>query len=269
MSRVNVRLARLFDPSDAAVYALPAEVTAIRKAIERLNRPVSEVPSASAVLARLTAETRAAAVAGSADLPDASAVLAAEQEQTTELHRQRIVGDAREQLSESLIATVADLADRIIVDYLRPAFDDAVAALADSAALTEAYEVDPRAALTAPAKTRSAMAGQPDSYRKYIAAIEARSVVLGCGAAPQRDVEQILSGIRNAEQLWPRRARYTAARPWPDGMAGVLWLLRHGGQLWLPTAGEQDAEYETVYGEAERQQAANLSHLQAYGAMYV
>lgn len=268
MSRVNMRLARLFEPADAGVYELPSEITAIRKAIDRLHMPTAEVQSVSAVLARLTAETRAAAIAGSEDLPDASAVMVAEREQAVDLHRQRIVADARDQLSESLIATVADQADRIIGEYLRPAHDAAVAALADSAALTAQYESDPRAALTAPAKVRTALAGQPDSYQRYITCIQARSVVLGCGAVPQRDDTQILSGIHNAEDLWPRRARPTAARPWPDGLAGVLWLLRNGAELWLPTAAEQDERYEEVYGEAEREQAAHVSHLRAYGAMF-
>jgi len=268
MSRVNVRLARLSEPADAGVYELPSELTAIRKAIDRLHLPTAEVQSVGDVLARLTAETRAAAIAGSDDLPDVSAVLVAEQEEATELHRQRIVADARDQLSESLIATVADQADRIIGEYLRPAHDGAVAALADSAALTAQYESDPRAALTAPAKVRSALAGQPDSYQRYVTCIQARTVVLGCAAVPQRDDTNILANIRNAEDLWPRRSRYTAACPWPDGLAGVLWLLRHGAELWLPTAAEQDERYEQVYGEAEREHAADASHLRAYREMF-
>lgn len=267
MSRVNAELARLFDGADADLYTLPPEIGALRKAIDRLSEPQPPAEAVGTVLDRVIGQTKQAAIAGT-DLPDPTALLHAEQQQAIDLHRQRVIGDAREQLGERLVYTVSDLASTIITDHLRPVHDAVVAELSDSAKLTEQYEDNPRAALTAPARVRAALAGQPELYERYTAVIYARSTVLGCNAVPQRDVEQVLSGVRNAEQLWPRRARYGTACPWPDGLPGLLWQLRNGAELWLPTAAEQDARYEEVYGEAERQQQADASHLQAYGAMY-
>ncbi len=56
------------------------------------------------------------------------------------------------------------------------------------------------------------------------------------------------------------------ARSWGSGAEGTTWLLRHGAELWLPTPAEQDARYEQVYGEQERQaarhrQVATYTHM--------
>lgn len=253
MSRVNVRLAHLFGPADAGLYELPAELTRLRAATDRLaaTTVAVPVPVPHNVMAELTEATKKAAIDGT-DLPGTGAVLAAEQAQQVELHRQRIVADAAEQLGEQLLRTVGDLADRIIVDCLRPKYDEVLDGLVQSLALTAEYP-DALAALQAPASVRASLAAQPELYAKYNAIRAAHEVLARVGTGPQRDDEGIFSSLRNAEQIWPRAQRPRMHCPWPEGLPGLAWLIQNGGELWLPTFAEQDQQYETEYGDRERE----------------
>jgi len=253
MSRVNVRLAHLFGPADAGLYTLPDEITALRAAADRLTATTGAVPVPVPhnVMAKLTEATKQAAINGT-DLPDPDAVLAAEQAQQVEQHRQRIVADATEQLGEQLLRTIGDLADTIIVTHLRPVFDELLDGLVQSLALTAKYP-DPMAALQAPASVRTSLTAQPDMYARYNAILGAHEVLARVGTGPQRDVEGIFSSMRNAEQIWPRAQRPRMSCPWPAGLAGLAWLIQNDGGPWLPTFAEQDAAYEEAYGAREQE----------------
>lgn len=253
MSRVSTRLARLFDPSDAGIFTLPAEVTALRAATDRLaaTTTAEPVPVPHNVMAELTEATKRAAIDGT-DLPAASPVLAAEQAQQVEQHRQRIVADAAEQVGEQLLRMVGDLSETIIVTHMRPMYDEVLAGLAKSLALTAEYP-DALAALQAPASVRASLAAQPDLYAKYNAIRAAHEVLARVGTGPQRDTEGIFSSMRNAEVIWPRAQRPRMHCPWPDGVSGLAWLIQHDAGLWLPTFAEQDQQYETEYGAREQE----------------
>ncbi len=106
----------------------------------------------------------------------------------------------------------------------------------------------------APAKKRRAFAILPALVGEYGAIAAARRVLADCGARPARDLDGEFAAVKNIDQLWPREVRQYTSKPWGTGADGTTWLLRNGAELWLPTPAEQDARYDEVYGEREREQ---------------
>jgi len=149
---------------------------------------------------------------------------------------------------------VLEAADEIITAHLRPVFDHIVTDLGAAVAVTAKYADDPVRALNAPVKERKAFADIPVLVGEYSAIVAARRVLAACGARAARDVDGEFAAVKNLDQLWPRERRQYTPRPWTSGAEGTTWLLRHGAQLWLPTPAEQDARYDEVYGEREREQ---------------
>lgn len=254
MSTMRDTTAPLFDAAGAGHFTLPAHLTKMRAGLTALQETVEPALRTEAdEHADLVAATTAAAVAGH-PLPDVAAIETARLEERLAADRFDVRIKAAQGLTWQITNAVLEAADEIITDHLRPVFDHIVTDLRAAVDVTAKYADDPVRALNAPAKERKAFADIPNLVGEYSTIAAARRVLTDCGARPARDVDGEFAAVRNIDQLWPRERRQYSPRPWGTGADGTTWLLRNGAQLWLPTPAEQDARYDEVYGEREREQ---------------
>lgn len=256
----------IFTPADAGLFTLPEQVNQVRAALARLTiGTTDQPPGPDATMELLVHQAKEAAKAGT-DLPDPVSVLTAHQNQKVHQYRQQMIARATEETESEVYRSVMDSADEIIREHLRPVHDSTVASLRASLEISGSYADDPRSALTAPVKIRTALAEQPTLHDRLEIVNAARTVLFRQpDYEPQYEPDSLHSWIRNAEEVWPRVDRRTR-RPWPDGLAGTTWLLRHGAVLWMPTAAEHDAAWWAQYGEETERLRANRTHLNAYRA---
>jgi hypothetical protein len=258
--------ANLFAPAARGDFTLPAKLLAMREGIARLDaepRPV--IVTDLDEHARLIEETITAAVAGQS-LPDTSAVQTARAQSIEAADRQTILIGATGGFTSRLSGAIEAAGDEIITAHLRPAHDALIAELTATLLITGEYNDEPAAALTASTKVRTAFAALPGLRAGFDVLGSARRVIEMCGYRPTKDVDNQFSYIRNINELQtPGLRQHGAKPPWAEG--GVTWLIRNGGHLWMPTADEQDARWQEVFGAALDERKRNQHDLAGYRAI--
>ena len=258
--------ANLFAPCERGEYSLPANLLAMREGIARLDaepRPV--IVTDLDERARLIEDTLTAAVDGG-PLPDTAAIQSARARAIEANDRHDIITHATLGLTSRLGSEIAAAGDEIITSHLRPALEALIAEMTATLAITGEYNDEPASALTASTKVRTAFAALPGLRAGFDMLGSARRVIETCGYRPVKDVDNEFGQIRNVNELrTPGLRQHGAKPPWAEG--GVSWLIRNGGQLWMPTADEQDARWQEVYGDAIEARKRNMHELAGYRAM--
>ena len=258
--------AALFAPAARGDFTLPTHLLAMREGIARLDaepRPV--IITDLDERARLIEETIGAAVNGG-PLPATDAIQAARIRAAEAADRQEILIHATLGLTSRVGSEIALAGDEIITEHLRPAHDALIAEMTATLAITAEFDDDPGSALTASSKVRNAFAALPGLRASYVMLATARRVIETCGYRPVKDVDGQFSSIRNINELQtPGLRQHGAKPPWAEG--GETWLIRNGGHLWMPTADEQDARWQEVFGAALEERKRNMHDLAGYRAM--
>lgn len=201
MTTIRDTTAGLFDAAEAGHFTLPAHLQQMRAGLTALQQAVEPVLRTEAdEHADLVAAITAAAVAGQ-PLPDVAAIETARLEERLAGDRFDVRIKAAQALTWQITNAVAEAADDIIVEHLRPIFDRIVADLRAAVAVTARYADDPVRALNAPAKERRAFADIPVLVGEYGAIAAARRVLAACGARPARDVDGEFAAVRNIDAL--------------------------------------------------------------------
>jgi len=255
------------------LYALPADVLAAVDGITRLTgeaqaaRAAADAADPAAAERLLVAATAAAARDDLPDLPDPAPITAAGLARATAGARERMASAAVKVLDDELLDLVTAAADNLLVDMLRPAFE---AALEDARAAATALPPSPDAEslLRGPEKGRKAWV-EVDGIVSRIAMLrEAAAALHRFGPPLQWDEAGEFGELKNLAELAPdyRRREY----PWPtEPRSRLLWLLHNGGELWMPSRGEQDAAWYAAHGEAvearQRSQHAVAGYRAAFG----
>lgn len=267
------RWAELFNDADDGLFTLPVEITTMRTVVLALDaerdRVADDRPDPVKARADLTCAYLAAA-AGQQDWPDASAVLEVERAAQAHTVRSTTLDAARVTAAGDLMGAVDDLAEQLITEHLRPAF---AAALTDLRAASEVLPEDPSGdvLLRAPDKVRKAWLNLDDVTSRLLRA-RRHAERLGRLRPVRQDEAGEFAAMRNLRQVWPL---YQPGRvpPWPSESprAALLWQVRNGCDLWLPTSAERDAAWLEQHGEnVERtrraRQAAGV--VSAWGSGY-
>jgi len=257
-----IQLRPLFDGIASGTYSLPAEVLELRAGIDALAAQPAPTLTEDAVRERLTAATVEAARRGESP-PDPAPLLEARRADELERARQGIVVDAEDRARAQLGTAVAELADTIITEHLRPVVEDVIDRARRQVEVFGSYGSDPAALFTAPPKVRAAYTDFTADCHRYTVAHAGRAVLARVGCSPQYDADGWFTEVRNVPALWPDAlapTRTTRARPPWFGLAPearLLWLVQNRADVWLPTPTEQDAAWHGVFGDRLEQQRRN------------
>lgn len=171
---------------------------------------------------------------------------------------QRVAADALEQAESVVLGVVADGADRIVTDCLRPAFEANLDEARKHSGALAGQPLDPMALITAPAKTRAAWAAVGECTNRYRVLREAHRLVNAAGLRlVQHDTEGRFGTFERPAELFPGYEPGGSVRmPVPefpsDPVDLMVWLVGPAAvaRPWLPTAAQQDAAWQALYGEA-------------------
>lgn len=251
--------ATLFAAHNSTLIRLPAEVVALREAHERANEHLRELtapPHYFNALEDVTAATVDAFISGQ-PLPSVQPVLDAERETRIFDHALEVGRNSAAALDRRVAAALADQADALITDVLRPMFDKVVGELREAYQLLEPFEGAGRGALAlAATKVRKAAATVDDQSHTYTVLRNAYSEVRRLMPAPQHDEDGEFVAFTDVHTVWPRRHRSgiaATAAPWTHEPDPQAWQLRNLTP-WLPTPAEQDAQWLEVYAEEHKAQ---------------
>ncbi len=251
----------LFAGHDGGHFDLPKAVLDARRAHARLDAAAldPEPDSHWAVRDTLIAAVADAFLDGATTVPSCAEVDDARR--ATQVHDDR--NEVRHAALDSLKVRVGTAVDptEVLVKYLRPAHDQAVADLRSAWQLVDGYLGNGGNKFAMPAKVAAAASSVDGLVNTYQACRAAR----GDLTAPRRgytctlDVDDEFAVISNPEELWskPQHNNLTGSKPPWSGLdtAGVLrHMFAHGGKVWLPSVAEQDERFAAVY--AERMTAA-------------
>lgn len=244
----------LFAAHDSNLIRLPADVVKLRDARERAEthlRDLQPPPHWRNALDDLTDETVEAFIGGAA-VPSVAPVLDAERASRAFDHDLDIGRNALAALDSRVAAALADQADALITDVLRPVFDTVVGELRDAYALLEPFEGAGTWALAlAELKVRKAAANVEDQTHRYSVLCSAAAEVRKLVPPPEHDEDNEFVAFTDVHTVYPRRSRTgiaATAAPWTHEPDPQAWQLRNLTP-WLPTAAEQDAKYREVYAE--------------------
>jgi len=89
------------------------------------------------------------------------------------------------------------------------------------------------------------------------------------GSPAKLDTEGLFAEVVNLADLWPERIAgllpiSVMTAPWPprrDAVDWTLWMIGHNAVLHLPTAEEQDAAWDHVFGARAREFASGDRHV--------
>jgi hypothetical protein len=159
---------------------------------------------------------------------------------------------------------VRDLAVTVVREHLAPAVEQTMAGVVAAEKLLPA-DLSAEKLLREPEETRQAWFALADLAARYDGIRAAAAAVRRADEQPQYDTTGRFAELRNAHELL---AGYNLApgspRPWPTDTAGrLLWYVRRGGQVWLPTVEQMDARFHEVYREEIEQQRTNFHNLMA------
>lgn len=249
----NLRRHRaLLDGADAGLYTLPPEVLDQRTAVMRLGDALasSDGPDPATAETDYLAELITAAKASKKALPDCAPVLDAEHAAAKATRRGLLLARAVELADAELGGLVADSGDRIIREHLAPVVAEVVTGIATVA---PALPDDPTAEilLRAPEEARQAWFTLADLAHRYDAVRRAAAGVRRA-EQPEWDTRGDFSELRNFNDVTAGyNIQLGGPRPWPtDTALRLLWYVRNGAEVWLPTITEQDTRYREVHREA-------------------
>jgi hypothetical protein len=247
---LNYRKARaLVDDARSGLYPLPDEILASPawKAVDRLEaeraRPQPELVGLARE--RVTAAILAAATGDDGDFPDGHELVEAEAGERAAVLRYELLDDALDRAKGEAVSCVYAQAERIIIDFLRPRFDQTLGEAKKVAAALADHGLTAEELLGAPRPIQNQYLGLGDMARRYEAIREARRILIRFDP-PTADVEYggIFALYKNLPDVWPT-FRQGQTPPWPtgDGRAFLLWLVTSDLKPWLPLAAEQDDAY--------------------------
>ncbi len=259
-------LAALFAGAATGAYDLPdslldnqSRVGALQHAVAALRPPNAEQTARGEAVQALLADPDARDVARS--VMDARQV-----DLDHELHA-TLLREAVEAAQDRLDVVDGDV---ILIDLLQPAHREVLGQL------RAAYEVFSPVGMSA-----SELWNQPDRVRKAWSAFDAAATryealraahrairTSGFAQSCQLDTGDLLAEVRNLDVVWPQRTTgmmpvSTMSEPWParvDTLGWLLWAHQANAELWLPTAGEQDAQWSVIFGERAAAHAAGEHH---------
>jgi hypothetical protein len=182
---------------------------------------------------------------------------------------QAVVANARELAASLAIGTAADLYGAVVGQVLQPAYAATLEEAAKHAATLAGHSHDPRALLSAPAPVRRAWTMLQLVADRHAALRQALTALNGAADRhPQQDARSEFVEFRDPHALTghkPGAARPPRIGGPTDPVERLLWLVgpAQPAQPWLPSDVEQDAAWETFYGdgqEARRQAAVIARH---------
>lgn len=257
---------QMFADRDAGLYDLPADIVAAKAGVDRLDAELASHdarrPDAEAARRDVIAETVAASLAGR-PVPDVAPIRKAATAGQDHEERRRIVSEARSQLASELVNAIADSADRIIADCLRPRHAAAVKQFADAAPVLPEHPTTDQL-MKADDKTRKAWLGLADAAHAYSRVTHTAGLLNRVGRPLEHDLSGEFAWCKNQREIWPL---YQVGRtpPWPtdDQRLSLLALVRLGADLWLPTNAEREAAWWAAHGEKVEAQRRNRHGAQA------
>ena len=276
---VQAHITTLLAGAKAGHYTVPDELGEAWTAYEAargLTIPEPETLAVDTAAARIVMQVAAG------ETPDLVAV-------GREMHRldgeraalgyvQRAVAEAQAQTSAAAVGIVVGLADRIIVEHLRPALSETLADAAKLVPVLAGHGAHPDH--DAPEKQHKAAAtlGRLAKRRTAIYDARWRVVVLG-GRPPKHDTEGMFSQFEHPERLTPDWS--TEAGAWP-GLSGPIGPQDDVERLWwlvtdplalaavatVATVDEADERWWALFGERVDRQNQMNSDARAIAAMF-
>jgi len=271
MSRMeNQALTALVESSEAAGYTLPPELLDAYRTYRRVREVKADIPApldVDTVAARIVSAVAAGEDPGPLDaarnLDETTAARA------TAESAQRILGRATEQAAEAATNLAADLAERIITEHLRPAFEQVHDEAREVAAALDGYGLDAHTLIKAPAKARNAFLRLPELVNRKAAILDARKRVNAIGhRTPEHDAQGLFATFREPMRFFPtwRHPARIPMLPFPeDATERLLWIVgpeAKAAEPWLPTVAEQDAAWLAQF-EANMPKSAPWARLVA------
>lgn len=253
-----LNLDAVFDLETRGLITLPPAIGKLRAKMQALQSvQLPSAPHPSALVDDLVEQVITAAGSGDVESVDFSAPHQAEV--AAKVHQQRVeVIAAATEAVQNRLSSAVHAASTTIVKALQPGFETAIRELR-TALETAAMWTNPAAVLTAPPKVRATLASQFSLRETVDAILAARAVLNRLGYRSSVDVEGEFGLCRNFDALWPRQSRQlNPAPPWGE-QDKITWWLLNGGEVWLPTLAEQDAQYDAVYGEQIRSHARTVA----------
>lgn len=260
----NLNLAALVNSMEGGGYGLPTELLDAFSTFTRVKELTIETPptldseSAAAKIVAATAANKTVDLIGMA--AQVAEISLGKQRHDEALHILRL---AIEQAGENATLLCADLSERIITEYLRPALEQVYKQTRDVAVDLAGYDIgNPHTIITAPAKVRNAFVLLPGLAAKRSAIFAARSRVNSIGhRTPKYDVGGIYSEFETPLALtpsWKPGAQIQIREHGPsDSLAWMLWMVTDGAiaKPWLPTVAEQDEAWLAQFAPTQLAQA--------------
>lgn len=255
IDRTSATIDIVLGGADANFYTVPAE---LREAAQLRDLAAELVLGASerriavqrGKVAELASEALLEALRASGKPPAdfEETVLQAERDERAADIALAIANAAAEKARRNATQVLADLALPILVDHLRPSFDETLAAVAALApALAGTDPDDAEAIIAAPPKVQAARARLvelADRHGAILRAFDALEPLLG---EARHDDDGVHRRYRNAARLWGqdwarRRSHETRGRwPWPTArLAQLVWCATADSGAWLPLPRERD-----------------------------
>jgi len=230
-----MRIDMLFAGADAGHYKLPDAVRELRQAVAHCDTYTvpddDQTDRVAHAVDRLHADVRIAALNGSPP-PSLTPLIDAAGRREANAALIDAVRTTRTQLAAELDGLVIASADSIIVECLRPAFDDVLATVRKAAKRSDA-DLDRLA-------------------ERYASIRAAQAILARASGGAQHDVGGRYAEFKNMNDLWPVRGTWLERKPpWPQGTRErMAWLVASEAEPWMPTLAEQDERWWAVHGEA-------------------
>ena len=139
MNDVTRTYAPMFADHAAGLYDLPEDVLVHHAGLTRLDAELAghaaARPETDSARRQVIAQTKTAALGKGKSWPSVAPIREAETATTDHDRHHEVFTQARREMAGELSDLIADNADRIIADYLRPVHDRIVAAIAQAAPL--------------------------------------------------------------------------------------------------------------------------------------
>lgn len=259
----------LFEAHDQNVFELPGDVLKLRAAVGRLDDELATVRASRPDPAAAERQAVDAAKAAAASRKAFAATGLREVREATADHDSlvHVLDRARAELAGELAALIVDSAPQIVTEHLRPVHDRLAAQFEQAAAvLPDPATVD--AMMRASDQARQAWLDLDAAVIAYHRVRDA-AARLNRQAPVVNDTHGEFALMRNVRDVWPD---WQVGRPPPwthaDPRQTILWLVRHGAQLWLPTSAEQDAAWHEAHGVALEQAVQGRRQLAAWSGLF-
>ena len=237
----------LIHGADEGAYSLPPEVVTARRGVDAVSERWRALPGqprdpSAEAAAMDRGIAMAAEVVTSGELPSLDADLDAIAAHRLAFQRwsdeQMILTTMREHAAAEFAGVVMAHADAIVLDHLRPAFNEVIAALSKAAPRLVGQNLDDgRTWVNADAPSRAAYRTLDEVLPRLGLIRRAHDAVLGKG----RGDSSRFSWLRNIDALRPN---WKVGAPWPEDVRErAIWLVTSEAEPWLPTADEERAAW--------------------------